>query len=730
MPPILRIAIPSPLRRLFDYLPPEGMDPLLAAELPPGVRVRVPFGPRQLTGILVACTRESERPAATLRRALAVLDAAPQLSPPVFALCQWAADYYLHPPGEVFSTALSKPQRQGRMPPQPAWRLSAHGLGLAEGALRRAPRQAEVLQILRSRGSMSHEVLREAGVSTTALRELARKGLIERCAAPPPAAPALRAQPPVLNTAQSAVVQTVAAAYGGFSAHLIEGVTGSGKTEVYLQLISRCLERGAQALLLVPEISLTPQTAARFADRFHSTIAVLHSGLSDGERAAAWEQARSGAAPIIIGTRSAVFVSCRQLGLLIVDEEHDASYKQQDGFRYHARDIAVKRAQLERCPVLLGSATPSLESLHNALSGRYKHHLLGERAGGSALPDVQLIDVRAQPLEAGLSAPLLAAARETLAAGRQVLLFLNRRGYASALRCHDCGWIAGCAHCDARLTVHRRQRQLRCHHCAAQQPLPAQCPHCGSAHLLTSGLGTQQTEEYLEGALGAYPLHRVDRDAVANHQALQDLLEAVGSGEPCILLGTQMLSKGHHFPAVTLVGVIDSDALLFSGDFRGEEQLAQLLTQVAGRAGRAGHPGRVLLQTHYPHHPLFERLLGAGYAGVARELLAQRQGRALPPVGRLCMLRADAEQAGAGEQFLRAVRRRLGGQLPPGTQLIGPLPSAMPRRAGRYRSQLLCLCHERRSAAQSARLLVAAAEAQPASPRLHWFLDVDPTEVL
>lgn len=730
MPPILRIAIPSPLRRLFDYLPPEGMDPLLAAELPPGVRVRVPFGPRQLTGILVACTWESERPAATLRHALEVLDATPQLSPPVFALCQWAADYYLHPLGEVFSAALSKRQRQGRTPPQPAWRLSAHGLGLAEGALRRAPRQAEVLQMLRSRGSVSHEALREAGVSTAALRELARKGLIERCAAPPPAAPALRMQPPALNAAQSAVVEAVAAAHDGFSAHLIEGVTGSGKTEVYLQLISRCLERGAQALLLVPEISLTPQTVARFADRFHSTIAVLHSGLGDGERAAAWEQARSGAAPIIIGTRSAVFVSCKQLGLLIVDEEHDASYKQQDGFRYHARDIAVKRAQLERCPVLLGSATPSLESLHNALSGRYQHHLLGERAGGSALPDVQLIDVRAQPLEAGLSAPLLAAARETLAAGRQVLLFLNRRGYASALRCHDCGWIAGCAHCDARLTVHRRQRQLRCHHCAAQQPLPTQCPQCGSAHLLTSGLGTQQTEEYLEVALGRYPLHRVDRDAVGNHQALQDLLKAVGSGEPCILLGTQMLSKGHHFPAVTLVGVIDSDALLFSGDFRGEEQLAQLLTQVAGRAGRAGHPGRVLLQTHYPHHPLFERLLGAGYAGVARELLAQREGRKLPPVGRLCMLRADAEQAGAGEQFLRAVRRGLGGQLPPGTQLIGPLPSAMPRRAGRYRSQLLCLCRERRSAAQSARLLVAAAEAQAAPPRLHWFIDIDPTEVL
>jgi primosomal protein N' (replication factor Y) len=456
---------------------------------------------------------------------------------------------------------------------------------------------------------------------------------------------------------------------------------------------------------------------------------VLHSGLTDAQRYLAWEAARSGAAQIVIGTRSAVFTPMAMPGLIIVDEEHDSSYKQQDGFRYSARDVAVKRAHLHGCPVLLGSATPSLESIQNVDAGRYRHLQLTQRASSGGMPAICALDVRKQELQAGLSDTLLATMEEQLRLGRQVLLFLNRRGYAPTLQCHDCGWIAGCRSCDARLTVHRRMRRLRCHHCGAASALPRQCPHCRSERLLASGLGTEQTEDFLHTRFKHWPIHRVDSDSMQGKGAMQALANEINRGDPCILLGTQMLTKGHHFPAVSLVAVIDADALLFSADFRGEERMAQLLTQVAGRAGRADIAGRVLLQTHYPDHPAVLAMLSTSYAEQARAMLKRRHETGMPPAGQLVLMRTDCPNAEYGEQFLQQLRIRCTPQLPAATRLIGPLPSPMQRRAGKYRCQLLLTAPNRRSAQAAASLLVANAEALPAKQGLSWSIDVDPQDV-
>ncbi|MEQ8517161.1 MAG: primosomal protein N', partial [Chromatocurvus sp.] len=568
------------------------------------------------------------------------------------------------------------------------------------------------------------------GIAGSVLRELEKKGLVERCESAPPEQAGTGVEGPALSDAQAGAVAGIIDSEGSFSCHLLEGVTGSGKTEVYLRAISHCLAQGRQALVLVPEIGLTPQTVARFRERFTAPIALLHSGLTDAERSQSWDQARRGSASIVLGTRSAIFASCPRLGIIIVDEEHDASYKQQDGFRYSARDVAVKRAQLEACPVVLGSATPSLESTHNALRGRYRHHRLEQRAGGRAMPRLHAVDIRRQPLSAGLSPALLERMEHTLGGGQQVLLFLNRRGFAASLQCHDCGWVADCEHCDARMTVHRRRRQLRCHHCTARRRLPDACPECGSTSLLANGLGTEQTEDFLKQHFPRWPVFRVDSDSVSGPAAMASLVSDIHRGEPGILLGTQMLTKGHHFPGVGLVGVIDSDALLFSADFRGEERLAQLLTQVAGRAGRGDRPGEMLLQTHYPDHPLVQALLTRPYADVAAELLRQRRERGLPPAGHLALLRTDARTEEQGNAFLQAVRERGTPQTGAGSQLIGPLPSAMPRRAGKHRSQLICLSKDRASGAAAAPALVAAAEALRAPPGLNWFVDIDPLDTL
>jgi primosomal protein N' (replication factor Y) len=527
---------------------------------------------------------------------------------------------------------------------------------------------------------------------------------------------------------QAAAVATVGGALGRFGAFLLHGVTGSGKTEVYLQLIERVLAAGRGALVLVPEIALTPQLVARFRTRLAAPVVALHSSLADGARLEAWRAASSGRAPVVIGTRSAVFTPMPGLGLVVVDEEHDASYKQQDGFRYSGRDLAVARAQRAGVPVVLGSATPSLESLANAASGRYARLSLPERTGRAGKPRVTVVDLRVNPARDGLSPPAIAAIERHLAERGQVLVFLNRRGYAPTLFCSGCGWIAPCHACDARLTVHQSRAVLACHHCGAEETLPFACPRCGN-ELAAVGEGTERVEATLTQLFPRAPLVRIDRDVIRRRGDLEDALAAVNDGRARILLGTQMLTKGHDFPDVTLVVVLAADQGLFGADFRASERLAQQIVQVAGRAGRGDRPGEVLIQTSYPEHPLLKCLVTEGYEGFAALALEERRAAAWPPFSHLALLRADSPARAEAFEFLRAAESVAPDRRAGRIRLLGPAPAAMARRAGRHRAQLLVEAPAR-SALQAFLAAWVPAVAALKPPRtLRWSLDVDPAEV-
>ncbi|MET0378135.1 MAG: primosomal protein N', partial [Spongiibacteraceae bacterium] len=676
----------------------------------------------------------SDYPPEQLRPALAVLDISPALPLRLLNLLRWAADYYHHPLGECWQQALPVLLRKGEdtTASQRAWRLTTAGLALPENALKRAPQQQHALGLLLREQTIAESHLPALNIKRETLRALATRGLAERIEIAALASSA----PPILLAAmaltptdeQQSAIDTVAKSFGSFRCHLLDGVTGSGKTEVYLRLIEMALGRGEQVLVLVPEIGLTPQTLTRFQQRLPTPIAVLHSGLTDRERLSAWRRARSGEAGVVLGTRSAVFADCPRLGLVIVDEEHDGSYKQQDGFRYHARDVAIKRAADWGIPIVLGSATPALESLHNALSGRYKHSVLSARAGKATPPRIDALDIRHQPMTDGLAPATLRAISETLGQKNQALVFLNRRGFAPTLLCHDCGWIAQCRHCDARLTVHSQERRLRCHHCGFHRAMPHRCDDCGGNQLEFRGPGTERLELTLTQKFPDTPVIRIDRDTTSRKHALRDKLEDVHSGEPCILVGTQMLAKGHHFPDVTLVVLVDIDGGLVSADFRGPEKLGQLLTQVAGRAGRAEKPGRVLIQTHYPDHPLLASLLRAGYGEFARQLLEERRARGLPPMAQIALLRADSRQLEEAEQLLANLRADLQAHSRD-IECIGPLPAPMSRRAGMFRAQLLLRAANRPALHRALFQLCALAENHPLARKVRWSIDVDPVDL-
>lgn len=731
---IFRVAIPTPLYRLFDYRP-----PIYGPEqAQPGCRVRVSFGRREVVGVLVSLETESEVPHEKLKPALELLDQEPVLTADLFALTSWAARYYQHPLGDALQQALPVLLRQGqpaRFQHQTLWRATA---GAAPEQLSsRAGRQRELLALLLEHPQgISRDAISAEGGNPTLLKNLTGKGVAEAVEHLPalPGANArdddiLREAPLTLHDEQLHAVTTVQNAQG-FSPILLEGVTGSGKTEVYLQTIQRCLEQGKQALIMVPEIGLTPQTIARFKARFRVPVLALHSGLTDRQRLDAWLWAREGSARILIGTRSAIFTPLRSPGLIIIDEEHDGSFKQQDGFRYHARDLAIYRARAHDIPILLGSATPSLESLNNALSGRYQHLRLTRRAGKAQPPRFELLDIRQQTLDAGLSSPLLQRISQHLEQGTQVLLFLNRRGFSPALICHDCGTPVDCTRCDARMTLHRQPPHLHCHHCDRQTPIPRACAHCGSTRLRPAGSGTERVEDRLAQRFPDTPILRVDRDSTQRKHALDKIMAQVHTGEPCILVGTQMLAKGHHFPKVTLVAILDADAGLFSADFRGMEKTAQLILQVAGRAGRADHPGEVLLQTLHAEHPMLNTLIHAGYDAFARDELQLRRGGYLPPFAHHTLIRAEATRQGLAENFLLSLRELAEQQqlLPTGVQCIGPFPSLMEKRAGLFRAQLLLQAGGRKPLHQALAVLIGLMQAHPEARRVRWTLDVDPID--
>jgi primosomal protein N' (replication factor Y) len=734
---VLEVAVPAPVAGTFDYLPPAGVTVVCRQ----GQRVRVPFGRGTRIGVIVGLKATSDLPASRLKHAAALLDAEPLLPADLLAMLLWAQRYYHHPVGDVVATALPAALRSGASPDatEEVWLPTTAGVAVAgpgskaAAALARSPGQRRVLAAIAAApgGFAGSELGNLPGDARRLAALLEQRGLVTRGERPTAALPAAAGvtpeTPPDLNADQAAAVAVIQAARG-FATFLLDGVTGSGKTEVYLQAIAPLVAAGRQCLVLVPEISLTPQLVARFRRRFPAGVVEFHSGLTDAERLRAWAAARRGEARLVIGTRSAIFVPLVAPGLIVVDEEHDASYKQQEGFRYSARDLAVWRARALGVPLVLGSATPSLESIENAKAGRYQRLALPARAGSAGAPSVALIDLRRHPPTDGLSEPLRAAIARHLAAGGQALLYLNRRGFAPTLLCPDCGAVAGCERCDARMVLHQRAGRLECHHCGATRPVPTACAACGG-EFVPVGLGTERIEAALQRAFPDEAVVRIDRDTVRRRGELGRQLERVRSGEARLLMGTQMLTKGHDFPGVTLVGIIDADQGLFGTDFRSSERLAQSFIQVAGRAGRADRPGEVLLQTLFPDHPLLRLLVGEGYVAFASAALEERQAAGWPPFASLALLRAEAVGEADVFRFLDAARALAGAAAGEGVRILGPAPAAMARRSGRHRGQLLLQAAARQPLHRLLGWLRPQLDALPDHRRVRWSIDVDPVEL-
>lgn len=711
---VLRVAVPVPLHGLFDYLPP------LAGPVPErGDRVLVPFGRRRLVGVVIERRDDASVAESRLKPVFERLDGG-RVDDELIALLTWATRYYAAPPGELVTHALPAALRRAEpfRAPQPAFlRLTDAG---RTADLARAPRQATLADALGD-GARRRDALIQAGHPADAMRRMLDAGLVEACDAPAP-----DPEPgPDLNAEQRTAVAAVLAARHRFAGLLLAGVTGSGKTEVYLQAARAVLRRGRQVLLLLPEIGLTPQLVRRVERRLGCAAHVYHSGLSDGERLATWEAAKSGDAKVLIGTRSAVFLPLADAGLIVVDEEHDGSFKQFDGMRYHGRDVAVLRASRLRIPIVLGSATPSLESLHNAHQGRYTLLELPRRAGKAELPRWRIEDLRGATRREGLTENLVDRIRRRLEGGEQVLVYRNRRGFAPVLMCDECGWQADCSRCSAHLTWHRKAGRLSCHHCGQQRAVPPRCPDCEAPRLSAAGSGTERIEHALAEHFPDVPVRRVDRDSMRGRDEFEDLLAEVARGEPCILVGTQMLAKGHHLPGIGLAVVLDADASLFSGDFRAPERLAQTVFQVSGRAGRE-NPGEFVLQTRHPDHPLVIAMAAGHYLKLAELLRAERAAAELPPAWALAMVRAEAQQPPVAQRFLARVAGMIGdGSI----RVAGPLPALLQRRAGHWRYQLWLMTPDR------ARLQRVLAELQPLvqelpeAQKVRWHIDVDPLEL-
>ena len=726
---IVRVALAVPLPRFFDYLYPTDLTPIV------GGRVLVPFGSQKRVGIVVDLPASSDVAKEKLKPIIDVLDADSLFNSTTWDWLAWSANYYRAALGDVLFQALPVKLRNGESSvknDRTFWRITDLGKqALESGELKRAKKQIEALNLL-----LTQDL--EKGnneISSAIWSALKGKDYVEEIIVPTEQKSWQQAlgDNPLVNldnrltlNKQQALAFSQLLFQEGFNVWLLEGVTGSGKTEIYLQYIEEILKKGKQVLVLVPEIGLTPQTVRRFQARFNVEIDVLHSNLNDTQRLNVWERARTGQSAIVIGTRSALFTQFSDLGLIILDEEHDGSFKQQDGWRYHARDLGIVLAQKLNIPILLGSATPSLESVNNVQNGKYHHLVLSKRAGNATALRQFVIDLKHQRIQNGLSEPLLQRMQEHLEKGNQVLLFLNRRGFAPVLLCHECGWIDECHHCEKPYTYHQHQRVLRCHHCGAQKTVPMQCGHCGSTHLVTTGLGTEQLEETLKARFPQYNIARIDRDSTARKGKLEGYLEDIQQGKSQILIGTQMLAKGHHFPNVTLVALVNVDNALFSLDFRAEERLAQLYVQVAGRSGRAEKQGEVVLQTHYPDHPLLTTLLEKGYQAFAEETLKLRHNMGLPPFSFQALFKAQCRHSEEAENALSQLASFFYEQKIEGLQVLGPIPAPFSKKAGQYRWQLL-LQHVSRKQLQAALSRYSPELIKSSQVRL--ILDVDPLDL-
>jgi primosomal protein N' (replication factor Y) (superfamily II helicase) len=717
----VRVAVDRPLDQLFDYACPDQGQPAV------GQRVRLTFGRSAQTGVVLEVDQPPGIDPARIRALDGILDPGPILPPSLLELLRFAARYYHHPIGEVVLNALPPALRTGGPLPEPRppdrlWRLKP---GAASSRL--GPRQRAIVEGLRKAGTaLPLETLNDLtglGLRRAELERLAARGLLESQEAaterPPAGNPAV-----TLTPEQALAIAAITADAGQRTVFLLDGVTGSGKTEVYLEAAAHALARDRQVLILVPEIALTPQLVQRVSRRFPGQVAALHSGLPAGERLRVWENARLGQRGLLLGTRSALFTPLPRLGLIIVDEEHDPAYKQQDGLRYHARDLAIMRGHIESVPVVLGSATPTLETLVKAREGRYRHLRLGTRPDGSQPPPVRCLDTRVHRPDEGLCSPLLDAMRETLTLGRQCFMLLNRRGFARALACDHCGWIADCPHCDARLTVHAAARRSVCHLCGFSERLVEACPQCGQA-LSHQGLGTQRLERALSRHFPGIPMVRLDRDSIRRRGELEQCLETIRAMDAGIVVGTQMLAKGHDFPRVGLVGVIDVDQGLFSVDLRAAEQTLQLVLQAAGRAGRGGDPGAVLVQTGHPEHPLMQGLRSGDYPTMVEPLLTERRAGGMPPFGFLALIRVDGPtpeaSARQAEEIAQQLRRHVRD-----VRVLGPAPAPRHRVNRRFREQILLASSSRKPLHQALADAREHWQRNPPPRNLRVSIDVDP----
>ncbi|MFT5591841.1 MAG: primosomal protein N' (replication factor Y) [Oceanicoccus sp.] len=735
----LSVAIPAPLNRSFDYLPEVGCD---MSQYQTGLRVNVPFGPRTMVGVIVDIRSQPQSEGHKLKAIQNRIDHTPLLSKDIYDIGLWLNQYYHQPIGECLHTVMPVLLRKGQAA-NPSCEAVYHIIENPNtdtiAALKRAPRQQALYEHLQQHGETWHKDLTAAGFTSAIINAVTDKGLINEIQKP--SFDAINGQAThahlALNEEQQIAVSTIAAQQN-FQPYLLDGVTGSGKTEVYLQSIAPHIKAGKQVLILVPEIGLTPQMIQRFAQRFDADILLLHSALTDRERLDAWIMAAqhqlNERPQIIIGTRSAVFTPAPNLAMIIIDEEHDASFKQQDGIRYHGRDVAVMRAKLLDIPIVLGSATPSLDSLQNALGNKYQHLVLRERAGNAHDARLHIFNMKKRAVNHGLADELLTEIQSTLDKQQQVLVFINRRGFAPTLYCPDCGWIAECKRCDAKMTLHQKPPHLHCHHCDHKSALPRQCPECLSNQIHPMGVGTERLESHLTAQFNQTPVIRIDRDSTQKKDSMETLLEPVHAGEPCILIGTQMLAKGHHFPKVTLVIMVNIDSGFFSADFRAMEKTAQLVLQVSGRAGREKDLGRAYLQTEFADHPLLHLLTEENYHALSLALLEERKQQHLPPYGFQALVRADSPNPKEAEQFLYRVREifnwhQKNNQLA-GISFLGPLPSPMELRAGRFRSQLWINSPNRKLLHHFIKLVLNGVYEVKGFNRVRWSLDVDPTDNL
>jgi len=729
---ILHVAIATPLRRLFDYLPVSTSE---SGNLQAGMRVSVPFGRRkEVTGIIVSTGNKSDFPQHKLKRINYAIDKQPILKEKHLNFLAWVSNYYHYPMGEVIFSALPAWLRKNNSIDkfrESIWSVTKKGLTTDPNRINKSPKQAQILNYIQKNQTTVNEselnnIYPRAKQSLLALE---KKGLITKeFKEPIEKIIKINKSPFKLNKEQKSAIKAISSSVDRSSIFLLDGLTGSGKTEVYMSVMEPIIKAGKQCIVLLPEIGLTPQQIQRFKDRFEVDIAIQHSGLTDTERTRYWQDAKTGKAKIILGTRSAIWTPLANPGLYIIDEEHDLSYKQQDGFRYSARDMLIIRATRDKVPAVLGSATPSLETLHNVKKGRYKHLILPARAGTAKQPKHRLLDVRGKKMFGPLSHTLVDEISAHLKNKNQVLLFLNRRGYAAHLYCHNCGWKAECDRCDLPYTYHKSNDCMICHHCSSNKRSIKHCPECDES-LLLLGHGTERIEEALEELFPKAIISRIDRDTTRKKNAMNEYLDKIHSGEIDILIGTQMLAKGHHFPNVTLTGIVDADRGLFSTDFRASERLAQLFMQVSGRTGRGSKEGTVVVQTYNPEHPLFKQLIEHGYNFFSESLLQERRHSLLPPYSYMAFLRAEAHNVNDAKRFIDDAAMQLTILTNNALQLFGPIPALIEKRSGRYRYQLIIQSSNRKSLHSYIDEWLDKLDSMKVGRKVRWSLDIDPQDM-